>query len=134
MTELSHKSFFDQVYKVVAQIPYGRVMSYGQIAAFLGRPREARIVGWALRTCPEELPWQRVVMADGSVTGGDWEEARRELLAQEGVEFLCDGRVDMASYRWTPEPSALASLEDMPDEALRAEIASELASLEVPDD
>lgn len=96
----TEKSFFDRVYAVVARIPYGRVVSYGQIAAHLGNPQGARMVGWAMRVCPEGLPWQRVVKADGSIAGGVWAELRRELLAQEGVGFLPDGRVDMKTCRW----------------------------------
>ena len=96
-------SFFQQVYALVVQIPYGRVISYGQIARLLGAPRAARQVGWAMRNCPDGLPWQRVVMADGSIAGGGWSELRRALLEQEGVPFLPDGRVDMARCRWLPE-------------------------------
>jgi methylated-DNA-protein-cysteine methyltransferase-like protein len=97
-------SFFEQVYAVVAQIPYGRVISYGQIARMLGRPRAAREVGWALSGCPEELPWQRVVMADGSVTGGEHREIRRGRLLEEGVAFLANGRVDMEAHCWDGKP------------------------------
>lgn len=92
--------FFEQVYKVVEQIPSGKVASYGQIARLLGRPRAAREVGWAMRCCPEQLPWQRVVMSDGSVTGGIYSDMRRSLLESEGVAFLPDGRVDMSLCRW----------------------------------
>lgn len=92
--------FFKQVYDVVGQIPCGRVASYGQIARMLGRPRAARVVGWAMRCCPEHLPWQRVVMADGSITGGMYANIRKALLEAEGVTFLIDGRVDMKSCGW----------------------------------
>jgi methylated-DNA-protein-cysteine methyltransferase-like protein len=94
------KTFFEQIYEVVAGIPRGKVVSYGQIARMLGRPRAAREVGWALHNCPDELPWQRVVMKDGNVTGGVFAEVRRALLAEEGVSFLPDGRVDMDRHRW----------------------------------
>ena len=87
----------------MAQIPRGYVVSYGQIARLLGSPRAARQVGWAMRQCPEELPWQRVLMSDGSIAGGGWAELRRALLEEEGVPFLPDGRVDMARCRWLPE-------------------------------
>ena len=93
--------FFEQAYSIVSQIPYGKVVSYGQIAGMLGRPRSARMVGWAMRCCPEELPWHRVVMADGSITGGMYAGIRKTLLESEDVIFLPDGRVDMASCRWT---------------------------------
>jgi methylated-DNA-protein-cysteine methyltransferase-like protein len=94
-------SFFEQVYSVVGRIPRGSVASYGQIAGMLDRPRAAREVGWAMRRCPEYLPWHRVVMADGSVTGGAYAEVRRGLLEAEGVVFLPDGRVDMEKCRQT---------------------------------
>ena len=68
--------FFQQVYDIVAQIPKGQALSYGQIAQMLGRPRAARMVGWAMRRCPEELPWHRVVKADGSIAGGGQSELR----------------------------------------------------------
>ena len=96
-------SFYQDVCGIVRQIPHGKVMSYGQIANVLGRFRGARIVGWAMRHCPEGLPWQRVVMADGSVTGGDYSEIRRALLEEEGVIFLKDGRVDMEKCCFVPE-------------------------------
>jgi len=92
--------FFKQVYTVVRQIPSGRVVSYGQIARMLGRPRAAREVGWAMRCCPEGVPWQRVVMADGSITGGLYADMRRLLLEVENVTFLPDGCVDMELCRW----------------------------------
>ena len=94
------KNFFEQVYDIVRQVPYGQVVSYSQIARMLGQPRAARQVGWAMRCCPDHLPWQRVVMADGAITGGIFAEIRRAALETEGVEFLPDGRVDMASCRW----------------------------------
>ena len=93
-------SFFNKVYSVVEKIPYGRVISYGQIAWLLGSPRAARQVGWAMRRCPDELPWQRVVRSDGSVTGGMYAPVRRALLEEEGVTFLPDGRVDMKTCAW----------------------------------
>ncbi|MDR1735826.1 MAG: MGMT family protein [Oscillospiraceae bacterium] len=89
--------FYRQIYSVVEGVPPGRVISYGQIARILGRPRAAREVGRAMRICPEHIPWQRVVMADGSVTGGEWSEIRRMRLEEEGVPFLPDGRVDMSA-------------------------------------
>jgi len=92
--------FFKQVYNLVEQIPCGKVVSYGQIARMLGRPRAARVVGWAMRCCPDGLPWQRVVMADGSITGGVFADMRRAIFENESVTFLPDGRVDMTSCRW----------------------------------
>ena len=62
-------NFFSGVYGLVAQIPRGRVVSYGQIARELGMPRGARQVGWAMRRCPEALQWQRVVKDNGEIAG-----------------------------------------------------------------
>ena len=92
--------FFKRVYSIVEKIPYGKTISYGEIARLLGQPRAAQVVGWAMRCCPEDLPWQRVIMADGSITGGEYADTRRALLESEGVPFLPDGRVDAAASRW----------------------------------
>lgn len=92
--------FFQQVYGIVEQIPYGKVISYGQIACMLGRPRAAQEVGWAMRCCPDGLPWQRVVMKDGTIASGIYADMRRAILETEGVAFLPDGRVDMDLCSW----------------------------------
>ena len=96
-------SFFSRVYDVVRKIPSGECVSYGQIAWMLGAPRAARQVGWAMRKCPDELPWQRVIKADGSIAGGGYAELRRALLEAEGVPFLPDGRVDLKACQWNGE-------------------------------
>lgn len=97
---MMESKFFEKVYAVVARIPRGQVVSYGQIAWMLGEPRAARQVGWAMRRCPDALPWQRVVKADGTIAGGSHAELRRALLEEESVPFLPDGRVDMALCQW----------------------------------
>ena len=101
--------FFEEIYRVLEQIPKGRVVSYGQIARMLGRPRAAREVGWAMRNCPEHLPWQRVVMSDGSIAAGDYADMRKALLTDEGVGFLPNGNVDMKKYQWQPEEDSVQS-------------------------
>jgi len=93
-------TFAQQVYDLVAQIPEGKVISYGQIAKMLGNPRAARQVGWAMANCPEGHPWQRVVMADGSITGGGFAALRRTKLEEEGITFLPNGNVDMKKHGW----------------------------------
>ncbi len=84
--------FFERVYEVVKAIPYGKVMTYGDIATILGQPRAARQVGWALHVnpSPETIPCYRVVNRFGQVSkafafGG--ENRQRELLEQEGIIF-----------------------------------------------
>ena len=99
--------FFQQVYDIVAQIPKGQALSYGQIAQMLGRPRAARMVGWAMRRCPDELPWQRVIREDGTIAGGAYAPLRRAMLEAEGVPFTQDGRVDIDRCRWQPGEAGL---------------------------
>ena len=102
-------TFFQQVYDIVARIPSGRVLGYSHIARMLGRPGGARQVGWAMRSCPDGIPWHRVIRSDGSIALGTFPEIQRSLLESEGVTFLPDGRVDMAQYVWTPEaPESLS--------------------------
>ena len=91
-------SFFEQVYQVVKQIPYGKVMSYGQIAEILGNKKLSRQVGWALHVnpSPNTIPCYRVVNRFGEVSsafafGG--EKRQKELLENEGVIFDEKGRV-----------------------------------------
>ncbi len=98
-------AFNDSVYEIVRQIPYGCVATYGQVARMVGRPRNARFVGFALHANPEPgiIPCHRVVFKDGSLAdgfafGGPGEQKR--LLEAEGVEFLADGRVDMERFQW----------------------------------
>jgi len=95
--------FFDQVYDLVAQIPPGRVATYGQIAALLGVPRGARAVGWALRVLPrarqKSVPWHRVVGAGGRISprAGDGPMVQRRRLRREGVSFH-GTHVDMEAH------------------------------------
>jgi methylated-DNA-protein-cysteine methyltransferase-like protein len=98
-------SFFEDVYRVVSMIPPGRVVTYGQIAAYLGNPRAARTVGWALSSLPEgrDVPWHRVINSQGLVSGparGRRVNEQRALLAEEGVAFDEAGRVDLGRYGW----------------------------------
>lgn len=93
---------YQKIYAAVAAIPAGRVASYGQIAARAGLPGRARLVGTALRETPDgvELPWFRVLHADGSIalprgSKGFREQSRR--LRAEGVAVR-NGRVPMAAF------------------------------------
>ena len=91
-------NFFDKVYQIVKQIPYGSVMSYGDVAELLGNKRMSRQVGWALHVNPAPgiIPCHRVVNRFGEVSkafafGG--QNAQRTLLESEGVIFDQKGRV-----------------------------------------
>lgn len=88
---------------MVSQIPTGKVMSYGQIAALTGNPRAARIVGGVAHFGDPDLPWHRVVMKDGSLAIGypGGVTGHQSDLAAEGIQFV-DGRVNMAKHLWVP--------------------------------
>jgi methylated-DNA-protein-cysteine methyltransferase-like protein len=85
--------FFRRVYDAVRSIPRGRVATYGQVAAYLGVPRGARAVGWALRalspTQEKSVPWHRVVGAGGRISAraGAGPLLQRRKLRAEGVTF-----------------------------------------------
>ena len=96
---------FREVFAIVAQIPPGKVCAYGQIARLIGRPRGARVVGYAVASAPADqgLPCHRVLRKDGSLPPGDvfgGAGIQRTLLEAEGVTFLPDGRVDMEVHSW----------------------------------
>lgn len=93
-------------YRVVAQIPVGRVATYGQVATLADRPGAARQVGYALAALPagSDVPWHRVVNARGEISAraGTTPFARiqRDLLLSEGVVFDANHRIDLETYRW----------------------------------
>lgn len=93
------------IYSVVAEIPAGRVATYGQIARLIGRPRSARQVGYALAATPDHLaiPWHRVVNARGEISPRrkpGYDEFQRLLLEDEGVIFDARGRICLARFQW----------------------------------
>lgn len=96
--------FRQRVYALVAQIPKGKVMSYGQIAAMVGSPRAARIVGGVAHWGDPALPWQRVVMKDGGLASGypGGVAGHQAVLEAEGVEFTPEDKVNMAKHLWRP--------------------------------
>ena len=111
------KTFYQQVYDIVAKIPVGTVTTYGDIAKMLGRPRAARFVGYAMNASCEtdNLPWHRVTFSDGKTWDGQWEKVQRDLLTSEGVGFTKDGMIDVEKYRWHPEQkNAPQNLKDLP--------------------
>ncbi len=89
-----------EILSVVEEIPPGRVATYGQIAALIGRERNARLVGKVLRMSDAygSFPCHRVVNHAGRLVPGWGEQAA--LLAAEGVQLKEDGRVDLKTYRW----------------------------------
>lgn len=103
MSEIN-KGFRQCVYELVAQIPRGKVMTYGQIATLCGNPRAARIVGGIAHYGAANLPWQRVVHKDGRLAIGypGGVEGQRQVLEAEGVAVDKEYKVDMAKVRWQP--------------------------------
>lgn len=98
--------FKERVYALVAQIPKGRVMTYGQVAALCGAAWAAWEVGQIAHFGPKELPWQRVVNKQGGLarayTWGGYEGHKRALEA-EGIKVSADYRVDVNKLIWSPE-------------------------------
>jgi len=97
--------FKERVCYLVSQIPEGRVMTYGQIAAICGNARAARIVGGIAHYGDPSLPWQRVVNKNGGLAAG-WpgggREAHAEHLRSEGVEVDNEYRVKIQELLWAP--------------------------------
>ncbi len=100
MTPGQARQFRDAVFDIVAQIPCGKVTTYGHIAAVAGWPDHARMVGRTLHYTPgaERLPCHRVVNKAGRTAPG-WLQ-HRTLLETEGVSFLANGHVDMKQHLW----------------------------------
>ncbi len=96
-------SFRERVEALVAQIPQGRVMTYGQLAALCGNARAARIVGGIAHFGDPNLPWQRVVNKQGGLAAGypGGRHAHAEHLRAEGVE-VHDDQVDVQALLWWP--------------------------------
>ncbi|MCW8125250.1 MGMT family protein [Microbulbifer halophilus] len=90
--------------RVLAEIPRGQVVTYGDLAEMAGYPRAARLAGQVLRRLPGDtkLPWHRVINAQGRISLPEPRAQRqRERLECEGIALI-KGRVDMGKYRWQP--------------------------------
>ncbi|MCA9330883.1 MGMT family protein [Candidatus Saccharibacteria bacterium] len=93
--------FQERIYALVAQIPKGKVTTYGRLAAWCGSPRAARIVGGIAHFGDTSLPWQRVVKADGSLAEGypGGAPGHQRALEAEKVEFHM-GKVRLTKHLW----------------------------------
>ena len=101
-------NFFERVYAVAKQIPYGKVTSYGAIAKALGSGRSARMVGWAMNASHlnEDVPAHRVVNRKGLLTGKhhfDGTNLMQQLLESEGIKVVDNQIVDFEKHFWQPE-------------------------------
>ncbi len=103
-------AFKERVYELVARIPEGRVMTYGQLAALCGAAWAAWEVGQIAHTGPVGLPWQRVVNKQGGLAAG-WpgggRAAHRTLLEAEGISVSDDYKIDIDRLLWNPDQTQL---------------------------
>ncbi|WP_153731113.1 MGMT family protein [Sporosarcina obsidiansis] len=102
------QTFTERVVSIIQQIPSGRIMTYGQVAAEAGNPRGARQVVRVLHSMSRkyDLPWHRIINAKGGISTPENAEEKgrtqRELLTSEGVQFDEKGCVPLETYRWHP--------------------------------
>ncbi|WP_223032656.1 MGMT family protein [Hanstruepera marina] len=105
-------NFFDKVYEVAKQIPYGRVTSYGAIAKYLGAAKSARMVGYAMNgSTGKDVPAHRVVNRKGLLTGKhhfDGTNLMQQLLESEGVIVVDNQIQDFDNVFWDPANNLLA--------------------------
>jgi methylated-DNA-protein-cysteine methyltransferase-like protein len=108
----SRLDFNIQVWEIVRHIPAGKVMTYGQIAALIPTPPNMtaqgyrafgpRWVGGAMASCPEGVPWQRVINSQGKISLRQSSAQQRELLENEGIRFDPTGKIDLKNFLHTP--------------------------------
>jgi methylated-DNA-protein-cysteine methyltransferase-like protein len=111
----SYHQFCQQVYSIVKRIPSGRVMTYGGIAALIPKPVDmdplaynrirARWVGYALKACPEDVPWWRVVNVKGQVSQrmGHGPHIQPIMLEEEGLQLHEGKIIHLNDFLWKPE-------------------------------
>ena len=103
-----NRNTFEIIYTIVNEVPFGKVATYGQIAAIVSPGLPARIVGYALHGLPDgtKIPWHRVINSKGkisySVTRHDHDSLQQKLLEQEGIKFTSDGIINLKEYLWVP--------------------------------
>ena len=103
------------VWDIARQVPPGSVSTYGQIASMIPPPGSlslkdyeafgARWVGGAMANCPDDVPWQRVINAQGKISQRPGAQRQKELLEAEGVRFDEREKIDFDVYGWNgPDP------------------------------
>ena len=107
-------SIYDDIYRIVKQVPRGAVCSYGRIARMAGCG--ARQVGYAMAATPrdEGIPWHRIINSQGKIScrrAGDGHSEQRQLLLGEGVCFDRHSRIDFERFGWQINP-----YEHLPDD------------------
>lgn len=98
---------FEKVWKIVARVPRGRVVTYGALSKMIDGRLTPVGVGWAIRAAPDgSIPWHRVVNGKGTVsTDKEHPGLQRAMLEAEGVVFDRDGRIDLDLFRRRPRAS-----------------------------
>jgi methylated-DNA-protein-cysteine methyltransferase related protein len=120
-----------RVYALVRACPAGRVTTYGWLAAAVGHPRGARMVGWFMNATPKgsSVPAHRVINSKGELTGS-WAFGQRgrmqQLLEGEGIVFDAGGRVSLKRYGWDP----LRDLTDAERERVLASASESQATID----
>lgn len=104
----NQQHYYEQVWALVHQIPYGKVATYGQIAKLLPQPdgisvdayqmSASRWVGLAMSACPDDVPWHRVVNSQGKISHPEAGK-QKKLLHGEGVLFAKE-KLDLNVYQW----------------------------------
>lgn len=101
----TNRTFSESVQRLMAQVPIGRVITYGDMAAMAGHANAARVVGGIAHYGPPELPWHRLVNRFGGLAAGfpGGREVQQQLLAADGIsctDFIVD---NFEERRWQPE-------------------------------
>ncbi len=104
---MNNSNFFNKVYQVTRQIPFGKVTSYGAIANYLGTPKSARMVGWALNSSSLDhtIPAHRVVNKKGILTGKhhfNGTNLMQQLLENEKINIENNTIIDFKNVFWDP--------------------------------
>ena len=105
MAESVVKELAPMIFQVIAQIPYGRVASYGQIARLAGIPKHSRLVGYVLKhmDADSSLPWYRVINSQGKISlsklNDQGQNIQAQLLMAEGILVIGD-KVKMKEFQW----------------------------------
>lgn len=102
--EWDKAAFVENIYAIVRLVPVGRVTTYGAIAKALERAQNARMVGWAMNRCPDNVPAHRVVNRTGVLTGREFFGGDRMamLLREEGVQVTDNKVTNFKEVFWDP--------------------------------
>ncbi|MEM7799906.1 MAG: MGMT family protein [Chloroflexota bacterium] len=103
------QTYYEAVWELVRQVPYSSVVTYGQVAQLIDRPAGVdaviykafgpRWVGEAMAACPSDVPWQRVINAQGKISQRPGSTQQRAMLETEGIPFVND-KIDLKVYQW----------------------------------